>query len=141
VLWERMEPLLPKMKKKRGKSGRTPTPWREILDGIFWILRTGAPWSALPSEYPPRSTVHERFQMLVTHGFFRKLVEELSEELHGAGVLNLTECFIDGTFSSAKRGAKQLGRQNVGKARKSWSSPMPTDSRSVQKSSQPVPMR
>ena len=60
VLWERMELLLPKMKKKRGKSGRTPTPWREILDGIFWILRTGAPWSALPSEYPPRSTVFHR---------------------------------------------------------------------------------
>jgi hypothetical protein len=79
--------------------------------------------------------------MLVTHGFFRKLVAELSEELHGAGVLNLTESFIDGTFSSAKRGAKQLGRQDVGKALKSWSSPMPTDSRSVQKSSQPVPIR
>ena len=117
-LWERMEPLLPRMKKKRGKSGRNPAPWREVMEGIFWILRTGAPWSALPSDYPPRSTVHDRFQMLVEKRFFRQLAEALSDELLSSGVLDLEECFIDGTFSPAKRGAQKLARPNAEKAQR-----------------------
>jgi transposase len=117
-LWERIEPLLPRMKKRRGYSGRNPRGWREVLEGIFWILRTGSQWSELPERYPPKSTVHDRFQLLVREGFFESLAFDLSAELLEAGVIDLEECFIDGMFIPAKKGAKISGRRNEEKARK-----------------------
>ncbi len=49
--WEIIEPLLPEL--SSSKQGR---PWRgnkEVLDAIFWVLRTGAPWWDGPEKYPP----------------------------------------------------------------------------------------
>ena len=34
---------------------------RRVLNGIFWVLRTGAPWRALPNEFGPRTTCYNRF--------------------------------------------------------------------------------
>jgi transposase len=34
---------------------------RRVLNGIFWVLRTGAPWRALPKEFGPRTTCYNRF--------------------------------------------------------------------------------
>lgn len=44
------------------KVGRPATPAREVLNGVLWILRTGARWKDLPREYPPYQTCHRRFQ-------------------------------------------------------------------------------
>ena len=101
-----MEALLPSMKQRQGKRGRPARCWREILEAIFWILRTGSQWRELPERYPPKSTVYERFQLLVEAGFFERLARELSEELVTAGILDLEECFIDGTFVPAKKGSR-----------------------------------
>ena len=60
--WEVIEPLLPEL--PSNKPGR---PWcgsREVLDGILWVLRTGAPWRDLPEKYPSYQTCHRRFQQL-----------------------------------------------------------------------------
>lgn len=103
-LWDRMEPLLPSLTRKPGKVGRPPVAYREIMEAIFWILRTGAQWSELPKGYPAKSTVHDRFQYLVEHQFFELLAKELAEELESSGVIDLEECFIDGTFATAKKG-------------------------------------
>jgi transposase len=119
-LWKRMEVLLPPLKKKTGDVGRPPASYRDVMEAIFWILRTGAQWSALPKEYPPKSTVHDRFQYLVGHGFFELLVQELAEELVADGVMDLEECFIDGTFVVAKKGGMRLARPSAAKAQKSW---------------------
>lgn len=44
------------------KPGRPRTPSREVLNGILWVLKTGARWRDLPSQYPPYQTCHRRFQ-------------------------------------------------------------------------------
>lgn len=121
-LWSRMERLLPPRKKRDGGVGRPPASYRDVMEAIFWILRTGAQWSELPRVYPPKSTVHDRFQHLVQHGFFERLASNLAEELVADGVLDLEECFIDGTFVVAKKGAQRSARPSAAKARKSWSS-------------------
>ncbi|MBP8912037.1 MAG: transposase, partial [Phycisphaerae bacterium] len=56
--WERIKPFIPRTKSGPGQSGRPPQDRREVLNGILWILRTGAPWADLPERYPPRSTCH-----------------------------------------------------------------------------------
>lgn len=42
--WEVLEPLLPKVKKRKDGKGRPPKEPRAVLDGIIWILFSGAPW-------------------------------------------------------------------------------------------------
>jgi transposase len=50
--WHLIEPLLPKAKPRRDKRGRPPAPNRACLEGILWILQTGAAWRILPGEFP-----------------------------------------------------------------------------------------
>lgn len=56
--WERLQPLLPPQKPKTGHPAHDH---RTILNGMLWILRTGALWRVLPSRYGPWSTVASRF--------------------------------------------------------------------------------
>ena len=56
--WERLKPLLPAQKPK---VGRPSNDHRTILNGILWILRTGAPWRDLPERYGTWETVSGRF--------------------------------------------------------------------------------
>jgi len=54
--WDVIAPLLPN--KPRGVPRVDD---RRVLNGIFWVLRTGAPWRALPKEFGPRTTCYNRF--------------------------------------------------------------------------------
>jgi len=47
--WKKIEPLLPKP--RAGHVGRPPADNREVLEGILWILRTGARWKDFPKRY------------------------------------------------------------------------------------------
>src|ERR1700712_1625108 len=56
--WALVEPLLP----KPASCGRPPLwPMREILNGIFYVLRGGIAWRLLPKDLPPKSTVFGYF--------------------------------------------------------------------------------
>ena len=60
--WEVLKPLIPDPPRREDGRGR---PWRDprdVLNGILWVLRTGAPWHDLPECYPPYQTCHRRFQ-------------------------------------------------------------------------------
>jgi transposase len=120
--WERIKNLLPEPVKRIDGKGR---PWRdkrEVLEGILWILRTGAPWKDLPSRYPPYQTCHRRFQQWQKEGTIRKVVEALARDLQERGGVDLSECFIDGSFCGAKKGALLWERPNEEKAPRSWQS-------------------
>jgi hypothetical protein len=63
--WTILDPLIPEPEGRKDGRGR---PWRgrrEVLNGILFILRTGAPWVDLPDRYPPYQTCHRRFQQCV----------------------------------------------------------------------------
>jgi len=71
-LWAKLHPLLPP-EKPPGTPGRPVVPFRKVLDGILYVLRTGCQWKALPREYGSGSTCHRRFQEWVQAGVFAHL--------------------------------------------------------------------
>jgi len=118
--WTILAPLLPKPRVRRDRRGR---PWRDprdVLNGILWILRTGAPWKDLPDRYPSYQTCHRRFQAWVQRGTLHRIVEALARDLQARGGLDLSETFIDGSFASAKKKGAASGRPSVGRGPRSW---------------------
>src|SRR5579863_1919689 len=96
--WAIIEPLF---RPKRRADGRG-RPWRDarqVLNGVLWILRTGAAWSDLPDRYPPYQTCHRRFQQWQRNGQLERLLHALAEDLRARGKLDLSETFIDASFS------------------------------------------
>jgi hypothetical protein len=91
-----------------------------VLDGILWILRTGAPWRDLPERYPPYQTCHRRFQRWTQEGVLAEALRALAEDLKERGGLDLSECFIDGTFVGAKKGEDLWERPSGARVRSSW---------------------
>lgn len=102
--WQVVGPLIGPMPRRADGRGR---PWRdssEVLNGMLWVLRTGAQWADLPTRYPPYQTCHRRFQRWVRDGTLERVLEALARDLKERGKLDLSECFIDDTFIVAKKG-------------------------------------
>jgi hypothetical protein len=91
-----------------------------VLNGILYILRTGAPWADLPERYPSYQTCHRRFQQWVRSGVMRGTLEALAEDLRTRGGFHLHEAFIDGSFAPAKRGALVWEKPSAAKGPRSW---------------------
>lgn len=92
--WAIIEPLLP-----RRIRGPERVDDRKILNGIFYILRTGAPWRDLPERYGPRTTVYNRYARWARRGIWRDIFEALAK--NGEDSL----LFIDGSIVKAHRAA------------------------------------
>jgi len=120
--WQRIAEYIPKPKAQPGKSGRPPQNPRDVLNGILWILRTGAQWSDMPERFPPKSTCHRRFQEWTESGVFAKILTALAQDLKERGDIDLSEGFIDGTFAPAKKGAMAWVKPKRAKAPKLWAS-------------------
>lgn len=71
-LWAQVEPLLP-APPPHPKGGRPWMPARRTMDAIYFVLRTGCQWKALPRSLGAGSTVHDRFQAWVEAGVFAAL--------------------------------------------------------------------
>jgi len=118
--WAMIAPLIPEPPRRDDGRGR---PWkdsREVMNGILWVLRSGARWEDLPERFPPYQTCHRRFQQWVREGVLRSVLEALAEDLRARGELDLSECFIDGMFVIAKKGGSELEKPSGAKVRSSW---------------------
>jgi len=121
VQWELLKSIVePKTPPKR--RGRPWSDTRRVLEGVLWILRTGAQWSEMPNKFPPYQTCHRRFQRWVGEGALVELLRTLAQDLVARGDLDLAETFIDASFSGAKKGALVSALQSAAKAAKSWQS-------------------
>jgi hypothetical protein len=85
---------------------------------VLYVLRTGCAWADLPECYPPKSTCHDRLQYWIRTGVFEAALNDLADVLADRGLLDLRECFIDGTFAPAKRGGPAVGKTKKGKGTK-----------------------
>ena len=118
--WNRIEPIIVSLTPIKDPRGRKPRDPREVMNGILWILRTGAPWADLPERYPPKSTCHRRFQEWTESGVFAKILTALAQDLKERGGIDLSEGFIDGTFAPAKKGAMVWAKPKRVKEPKLW---------------------
>ena len=82
-----------------------PRRWsnRECLDAVLYVLHSGCRWEELPKEFPPRSTVHDRFSLWSKTGVTTKIFKRLRRKIPTGKVFHL-----DSTVKSAKKG--QVGR-------------------------------
>jgi transposase len=109
-----LEPYFASPPPRPDGRGRPWTNARSILDGVLFILRTGCAWADLPRDYPPRSTCHDRFQLWIESGVFEVVLSNLAADLQAGGLLDLRECFMDGSLAPAKRGGAAVGKTKRG---------------------------
>lgn len=117
--WKLLDPFFDDWK-KAGTPGRPRQEPRAIMNGILWVLRTGAPWKDLPSRYPPYQTCHRWFQEWAESGLLEAIFREIARDLLERGGIDITEAFIDGSFAGAKRGGSASDRRSAGRGPRSW---------------------
>jgi transposase len=102
--WARVEPLLPH-RTHHDKAGHPFNDHRPIVNGILWILHTGAPWRDLPERYGPWETVFYRFNRWRRDGTWNRIVTSLLDELDNNGEIDHDLWCIDGSVIRASRAA------------------------------------
>ena len=80
--WHLVEPLLPR---STARTGRPPSDPRLMLDGIFWILATGAPWRDLPERFGPWHNVYNRFSRWARRGHWKRIYKALRVRVDKTG--------------------------------------------------------
>lgn len=110
--WRVIEPMLPN--KPRGVP-RVDN--RRVLNGIFWILRSGAPWRDLPERYGPRTTCYNRLVRWRKAGVWDRLMNTISAAHDGEiQMIDSTSIRAHQQTATAKRGGSNhcLGRSRGG---------------------------
>jgi transposase len=114
-LWERVEPLLPKKRRRFRYPGRKPLPDREALQGILFVLHTGIAWRHLPLElgYGSGSTCYRRLDEWQQAGVWERLHALLLAQLRAAGELEWERAVADSSHVQAKKGAPRRARARL----------------------------
>ena len=118
--WQALDPLIPRARKRRDGRGR---PWKSrwsVLNGVLWVLRTGAPWADLPERYPSYQTCHRRFQQWVRSGVMTRIMTALAHELSIRVAIDVSEAFIDASFAPAKKEGARSEKRNAAREQRSW---------------------
>ena len=100
--WALIEPLVPRSVACTGRPSRDR---RILLNGIFWILHTGAPWRDLPERFGPWQTVYHHFAKWRREGVFAEIIEALQITLDDRGLIDWDLWCIDGANVRAARAA------------------------------------
>ena len=119
--WETIKPLLPELP-KNPKGGRPWADMRKTLEGIVWILRSGARWKDLPREFPSPSTCWRRLKRFQDEGvwleIWRVLLQKVRKKRRRKKRKTKRVAFGDGTFKAAKKGGTHIGKTKRGKGSK-----------------------
>jgi transposase len=98
--WDSVKTLLPE---RVARTGRKPRDARQMLNGILWVLRTGAPWRDLPERFGPWKTVYHYFCRWRDDGTFEHVLEALQIRLDRQGQIDWDLWCIDGSSVRASR--------------------------------------
>lgn len=107
--WAAIEDLFP----SPARTGRPRRHRREIVDAIFWILRTGAPWRDLPEEFGPWATAWDLFDTWNTDGTLDQILSRLQAFRIDAEEVDGELWCVDGTIVRAARCAAGGGKKGI----------------------------
>lgn len=116
AVWERMKPLLP----PAGSLGRPRCSDRDVLEGILWVLKTGARWRDVPKHLPSAATCWRRLRDWEEDGVWDDLWRSFIFQLDQQGLLDWQECFMDGSFAPAKKGGFASEKPRKAKEQSGW---------------------
>ena len=88
-----------------GQAGNPFRSHRQVLNGIFWVLSSGAPWRDLPERYGPWKTVYGRFRRWTQSGLFQKMLEALEARARKTGRIDFEFSAVDGSLVRAHKAA------------------------------------
>ncbi len=116
--WKLVEAILPEDPVREDGRGR---PWgdrRRVLEGVLWILRTGARWQDLPPRYGPYSDRAPALPAMGAFGRDGEAAAHAGATPQGRRRTGYKECFVDGTFVPAKKGGDWSEKTKRGKGTK-----------------------
>ena len=114
--WQLVQPIIPP---RTAKTGRPPSDPRRMLNGIFWNLRTGAPWRDLPERFGPWQTVYDHFSHWRREGVYDRILQSLQIRLDREGKIDWDLWCIDGSSVRASRAAAGASKKVVAATRRS----------------------
>jgi transposase len=117
--WAHMEPYLPRPRRSR-KGGRPRISNREVVDGILWVLKTGARWRDLPDGYPSGATCWRRMRQWDEAGTWLAMWRAFLGQLDARGRIRWETVFMDGSFASAKKGALTSAKPSAERVQSAW---------------------
>ena len=106
--WERIDPLLP-----RQRRGGRWNDHRVTLNGIFWILNSGAQWRDMPDRYGKWPSVYSRYRRWTREGLFDRILRRLHLELDDQGRIDWSVFDVDGSNIRADRSAAGAGKKGA----------------------------
>jgi hypothetical protein len=112
--WKVLERLIGALPKRTDSRGRPRSRSREVLNGILWILRTGAQWPDLPDRYPPYQTCHCRLQRWVQGRHVRAYFGSSRPGLERAGQTGFVRMFYRRYLCGGENGGGCVGPRHSG---------------------------
>lgn len=93
------------------RTGRPRSDDRLMLNGVLWVLCSGAAWRDMPSCFGPWSTVYQRFRDWRNRGTFDQMLRRLHVKLNDQGQIDLQTWMIDSTAVRATRASSGAGKK------------------------------
>ena len=112
--YELIKDLLP----ETGKPGGRWNDHRTVLNGMFWVLNSGAQWREMPERYGHWETIYSRFRRWSRDGTFERMLKRLQLRLNEDGSIDLDTWYVDSTIVRGSRSAAGARRQN--KKKSAW---------------------
>jgi len=103
--WQRVMPLLPELRPRAELRGRPLANTRSVLNGVLWVMYSGATWSAMPRRYPSYQTCHRRFKAWHDEGVLMRVMAELFGE-EGVALCNSIEARMRKHASPEEKAAR-----------------------------------
>jgi len=129
-LWWQIEPLLP-MYPISPLGGRPRLHLRLVMDGIFYVLRTGCQWKALPPEFGSASAVHDYFQEWTQLGIFQRVWRQVLRYYDEARGIDWNWLAVDGTMTKAPLGGEATGKNPTDRAKSGTKRSLMTDGNGI----------
>ena len=117
--WSKIKERLPQPPRRK-RRGRPRADQRLVLEGILWVLRSGARWRDLPKGYPSSSTCWRALREWEERGVWLTIWRGLLGQLDQKGKLNWSEVFLDASFAPAKKGGSAWVKPDVAKVQSGW---------------------